>query len=153
MVNYLIRWWIIWFDGKLFLGRITCTTFMTTMRLRGREAIISKRDPIVSSREQIPGPSSQTEQKQMICLTNLGKKLQYEYKQMTNLWEFIHRTKDLISYLETSYWIFSECCLPSWIIEKQWVRGRIYSGFCIWRFLYCREIRTHIWEIGQVWLP
>ena len=34
---------------------------MTTMRLRGREAIIRRRDPIVSSREQIPGPSSQTE--------------------------------------------------------------------------------------------
>ena len=38
---------------------------MTTMRLRGREAIISKRDPMVSSREQMPGPSSQTEQKQI----------------------------------------------------------------------------------------
>ena len=31
------------------------------MRERGRDAIMSKREPIVSSREQIPGPSSQTE--------------------------------------------------------------------------------------------
>ena len=40
---------------------LTWTTFMTTMRLRGREAIMSRREPIVNSREQIPGPSSQTE--------------------------------------------------------------------------------------------
>ena len=33
---------------------------MTTMRLRGREAIMRRRDPMVSRREQIPGPSSQT---------------------------------------------------------------------------------------------
>merc|ERR550532_1885426 len=36
---------------KMTARSYSCTTLMTTMRLRGREAIISKREPMVSSRE------------------------------------------------------------------------------------------------------
>ena len=105
---------------------LTWTTFMTTMRLRGREAIMSRREPIVNSREQIPGPSSQTAKggkadeelhfvfvsiANYICHRNAQSRAEMKLR-------ILYR-REVMSFIWKPLEI-SEV-LPSWIIEEQWV--------------------------------